>query len=170
MRITALVVGMFAAAILAHLCIWRVRIPKRQLLSLLLIMLAALPIGLALAATPSALGRYLGPLSGWACLHAALIYVAMSLAYVVVYSPLQHRSPSMTILTYVADAKQQGRTRQEIVTTLKEAESVAVRLDDMVAARMAADADGLYRLTAKGWFWAWLFYGWLKILGREKGG
>ena len=170
MRVASLTLGWFIAAILVHLCIWHIRVPKRQIPVLLLVLFAVLPIGLVLGTIPSPLTARIGALEDWERLHMALVYTAMALAYVVAYSPLEHRSPSMAILTFVADAKQKGCTLEEIGGILKTAHPVGVRLDDMVIAKMATKADGVYRLTTKGRLWAQVFFWWLKVLGRGKGG
>ena len=73
-----------------------------------MILLATLPAGLAAVGLLPSLKTFFGPLGFWQCLHVAIFHVAMSLAYVVVYYGLEERSPSMTILAYVADAGQQG--------------------------------------------------------------
>lgn len=117
MKTAGLAVGLFLAAFLLHWIIWRITIPRRQSAALLVILLGTLPVGLAAVTYVPAL-RPLGPLSPWQCLHVAIFHVTMSLGYVVAYSALEERSPSMTLLTFVADAGTQGRTLHELKAVL----------------------------------------------------
>ncbi len=111
-----------------------------------------------------------GELGPWQCLQIATFHIAMSLAYCVVYYGLEERSPSMTILAFVADSGNRGRSREELDAILFGVNPVEVRLDGMVRDKVAFVEEDRYHLTAKGRFWAKLFSTWLGLLGMEKGG
>ena len=113
MRIAGLAFGLFLAALLLHWIVWRIRIPRRQSAALLVILLGCLPAGLAAVLFVPAL-QVFGPLGFWVVLHVSTFHVALSLAYIVAYSAIEGRSPSMALLVYVADARGQGRTREEL--------------------------------------------------------
>ena len=169
MRIAGLAIGLFLAALLLHLIIWRIRIPRRQSAALLVILLAALPLGLATDAwipfwKPS------GPLGFWQYVHIAVFYCTMSLGYVVAYSALEERSPSMTLLTFVADAGPRGRTRPELEQTLARANPVENRLEAMIRDHMVVRTHNGYQLTRKGRIWARTFSCWLRWIGAARGG
>ncbi len=163
-------IGLIALAFLIHLVLWRIRIPRRQTKALLAIFLGTLPLGLAgvnLAAP--LLG--LGPLGVWECLHVAVFHVAMSLAYIVAYSALENGSPSMAILTDIADARGQGRSRQELAVLFQGGpRPVETRLQAMLHDNMVVDEQGIYCLTAKGRLWARAFSAWRSLLNLGKGG
>jgi hypothetical protein len=169
MRIAALAFGLFLAAFLLHWIIWRVRIPRRQTAALLVILLAFLPVGLAAAAFLPAL-QFLAPIGFWEVVHVSMFHVALSLAYIVAYTAIEGRSPSMALLVYVADARGQGRTRGELESVLRGGNPVAARLQAMLLDGMVVQADGLYRLTPKGWAWARTLGCFRNLLGMEKGG
>ena len=169
MRIAGLAFGLFLAALLLHWIVWRVKIPRRQSAALLLILLGTLPAGLAVVAMFPALQPF-GPRGAWELFHVSTFHIALSLAYIVAYSAIEGRSPSMALLVFVADARGAGRTREELQTLLRGDDPVGVRLRAMLGDGMLAQAAGSYRLTAKGWAWARTF-GWFRgLLGMEKGG
>jgi len=169
MKTAVLAANLLFVAFLIHWILWRVRIPRRQTAALLIIFLGTLPIGLVAVVFLPAL-KGLGPLGLWPCLHVVIFQVAMSLAYVVAYSAIEERSPSMTLVLHVADAGPKGRSREELMAVLKEALPVECRLDALVRDGMVVESQGLYRLTGKGRAWARLFSWWRRALRIGKGG
>jgi hypothetical protein len=168
MRIALLAAGVFAAAFLVHWLWWRVRIPGRQTAVLLGIFFTTLGAwGLAAGLLPESL---LAPRSIWELLHVAMFHVALSLAYVVAYSAIEHRSPSMTVLTFVADAGAAGRPVAEVRAILEAASPVETRLAAMLREGMVQEADGAYRLAVKGRAWAVVLSNWRRFLRLPRGG
>jgi hypothetical protein len=169
MLVAALAFALFLAAFLLHWIIWRIKIPRRQTAALLLILLGTLPVGLAAVLFVSAL-RCFGPIGIWELLHISIFHVALSLAYIVAYTAIEGRSPSMALLVCVADARGQGRTREELEQLLRGDDPVTARLQAMLLDGMIAQVDRSYRLTAKGWAWARALGSFRRLLGMEKGG
>ena len=169
MRIAALAMTLFLAAFLLHWAVWRIRVPRRQSAALLAILLAALPSGLALVWFVPAL-HILRPHGFWEVVQVCTFHVAMTLAYVVAYSAIEGRSPSMTLLTYVADAGGSGRTRAELADVLRGDDPVVLRLNALLGDRLIVEKDGEYALTAKGWAWSRCFGTFRNLLCMEKGG
>jgi len=168
MKLAALAIGLFAVAFLLHWLVWRVRIPRRQTAALLLIFLGTLPVGLvAVSLVPC---DVIGPLGFWQYLQVAIFHVSLSFAYIVAYSALEERSPSMTILVVVANAGAEGLAREELEGSLKTVRPVESRLAAMVRDGMVSRVDGRYRLERKGRAWGWVFGLWLRLLNRDKGG
>jgi hypothetical protein len=99
-----------------------------------------------------------------------VFHTACSLAYIVAYSALEHRSPSMTLLVAVADSGTAGCSHEELRGLLAGASPVEVRLDAMVHEGMVVrDGDG-YRLAPKGRAWATVLTNWRRLLGMPPGG
>jgi hypothetical protein len=169
MRLACVAIGLFCAGFLAHWIVWRIRVPRRQSATILLIMLLALPVGLATVAIVPALYPY-APRWPWEVLHLAEFHIAMTLAYIVAYSALEQRSPSMTILSHVARVGTAGRTREELEELLRSNRPVEVRFESLVRDGLMHEVDGSYHLTTKGRRWAWLFLQWRQLLKLEKGG
>jgi hypothetical protein len=169
MRVLSVAVVLLGSAFLVHWLVWRLAMPRRQTAALLAIFLAVLAVGIPLAVRgiPAPELALHGP---WECLHVAIVHVAVALAYVVVYSALEERSPSMTILSFVNEAGAAGRSREEIARVLRGASPVEIRLDAAVRDRMLAETGGLCTLTPKGRAWA-SSYEWLRnFLGFTRGG
>jgi hypothetical protein len=169
MRIAALAMTLFLAAFLLHWVLWRIRVPRRQSAALLVIMLAALPVGLAVVTYLPAL-QFLRSQGFWEIVQVCTFYIAMTLAYVVAYSAIEGRSPSMTLLSYAADSRGRGRTRMELQAVLRSDDPVVVRLDALVRDNMIARRGDCYALTAKGWVWARCFGAFRRLLQMQKGG
>ena len=166
-RILTIAIALSTAAFVAHWLLWRVRIPTRQTAALLAIFSATLIIGLVSAAWWPPAWRFT---SGWELLHVAIFHVAAMLAYVVAYSALEERSPSMTILSRVADAGSRGQSREELQAMLVNVSPVEIRLAAMVRDGMVRDDAGTIVLTNKGWAWANTFTAWRRLLGFRLGG
>jgi hypothetical protein len=169
MRIAALTLILFLAAFLLHWVVWRIRVPRRQSAALLAILLAVLPVGLAAVTYLPAL-QILRPQGLWEVVQVCTFHIAMTLSYVVAYSAIEGRSPSMTLLSYVADSRGRGRTRAELEGVLRGDDPVAARLNALVRDNMIGrDANGC-ALTAKGWAWARCFGAFRSLLKMQKGG
>jgi hypothetical protein len=166
-RILTIAIGVYAAAFVAHWLLWRVRIPTRQTAALLAIFSGTLVIGLVSSAWWPPAWQFT---SGWELLHVAIFHVAAMLAYVVAYSALEERSPSMTILSRVADAGSSGQSREELQAMLVDVSPVEIRLAAMVRDGMVRDESGTIVLTNKGWAWANTFTTWRRLLGFRLGG
>lgn len=169
MKILILTTVLLGSAFVVHWLVWRIRVPRRQTAALLAIFFGALCVGIPMAAcAPLAAGFTLrGP---WECLHVAIFHVAVALAYIVVYSALEERSPSMTVLSFINEAGCAGRTREEITRVLRTASPVEVRLDAAIRDKMLVETGGRCELTPKGRAWA-VSYEWLRhFLCLTRGG
>lgn len=169
MKLACFAFGLFAAGFLAHWVVWRIRIPQRQSAALLAILLAALVVGLVAAPSIPALQDW-RPTGFWQMLHVAVFHVAMALAYVVAYSALEARSPSMTLLTHVADAGPRGRTQDELFAVLGGMTPIESRLAAMTRDQMIVVEASSYRVTSKGEAWARTFGSWRRLIRLQKGG
>ena len=160
--------GVFAAAFLIHLIWWRIALPRRQTAALLAVFFGVLVAWLAVSHFLP--GHWLTAADRWQAIHVAVFHTACSLAYIVAYSALEHRSPSMTLLVAVADSGTAGCSPEELRGLLAGASPVEVRLDAMVHEGMVVrDGDG-YRLAPKGRAWATVLPHWRRLLGMPPGG
>jgi hypothetical protein len=163
-----LAIGVFATAFMAHLAWWRIALPRRQTAALLGLFLAALFAWLAVSHFLP--GRWFTAGDRWEAIHVAVFHIACTLAYVVAYSALEHRSPSMTLLVAVAEAGDAGCSPDQMRGLLASASPLEMRLDAMLHDGMIArDGDG-YRLAAKGRAWATVLSAWRRFLGMAPGG
>lgn len=169
MRIAIVAVGLLCTSLLLHWLVWRIRLPRRQILALFSILWGVPFLGIPAIVLPP-LSNVIGPLKPSECVQIALFQVAMALAYIVAYTALEERSPSMTILTSVADSKGRGRSREELCALLQGVNPVELRLDAMLRDKLASEDDSGCRLTAKGRFWSHVFALWPRLLRMDKGG
>ncbi len=153
MKIAILAIGLFGASFLLHWLLWRMKVPQRQSAALLVILLGTLPLGLAAVLFVPGLS-FFRPLGIGEIAHVTIFHVAVTLAYIVAYSALEGRSPSMALLLSVADSRGKGRSRQELESLLRSERPVELRLEAMLRDEMVTESDGVYCLTAKGWAWA----------------
>ena len=166
-RSSAIAIGFFVAAFLVHWLVWRVRIPSRQTLALLAIFSATLVIGLFTSAFWSEEWRLT---SIWELLHVTIFYVGATLSYVVAYSALEERSPSMTILSHVADSGSSGRSREELEAMMLNISPVEIRLAAMLRDGMVEEESGKILLTNKGRAWTNTFKTWRRLMRFGPGG
>lgn len=163
-----LAAGLFAFAFLIHLVAWRIALPRRHTAALLGLFFGVLFTWLAVSHFLP--GRWFTVADRWQAIHVAIFHTACTLAYIVAYSALEHRSPSMTLLVAVADAGDEGCLPEELRGLLVGASPVETRLDAMVHEGMLQrDGDG-YRLAAKGRAWATVLSTWRRILSMPRGG
>jgi len=172
MRVLGMAVAFCAAGFAIHWIWWRVRIPRRQTATLLGIFTLMLTAGLVMvtlrgtAAEPRAWELR----NAWEIAHVACFGIAAMLAYAVAYSALEERSPSMTILTRVADSGSRGQSREELQSVLLDVSPVEIRLAAMERDGMVRNNGGRLVLTPKGWAWARTFSAWRRLLRFRLGG
>jgi len=163
-----LATGVFATAFLFHLAWWRSALPRRQTAALLAVFFGVLVPWLGVSYFLP--GRWCTAADRWQAIHVAIFHTAWTLAYIVAYSALEHRSPSMTLLVAVADSGDAGCSPGELRGLLAGASPVEVRLDAMVHEGMVTrDGDG-YRLAPKGRAWTTVLSNWRRLLGLPPGG
>jgi magnesium-transporting ATPase (P-type) len=172
MRVFCIAVTIFAVGFMLHWLWWRVKIPARQTAVLLTTFSGTIFAALVLLSIGAADGeaRFWELRNSWEVAHVASFCVAAMLAYVVAYSALEERSPSMTILTRVADSRQRGQSREELQAMLLDVSPVEIRLSAMLRDGMVREEAGSVVLTPKGWAWANTFSAWRRLLRFSLGG
>jgi hypothetical protein len=153
-------IGLFCAAFVAHLALWRVWLPRHHIAVLLRLYAGLLAGGLLLfpllpartsvlgAAPPRAIGELL---------HVAVLYGSLALAWIVTYTALFVDSPSLTMLLSIAAAGPAGLPVADLDRRLTDELLVRPRLEDLVRDRMVEVRDDRYTLTGPGRRYALLF-------------
>ena len=166
--------GSFLFSFFIHLAVWRIKLPKRQTKTLLLLMFSVLGAALLLL---RAYGAHLALLSGLAVpvsvgdyLHLALLNISLILSYMITYSALEADSPSLVMVMTVAGAGPEGITKSDFKYFVNDDKLVKPRIKDLVLDKMAWLESGRYRLTPKGRMLARLFIFYRALLGRGVGG
>jgi len=168
MRTFLFALGLLAFAFAVHWSVWRVRIPKRQTLALLVIFFSVLFLGLlasqvtqGLPWTPSGLVEVL---------HVALFHTAVTLSYIVLYSAIEEDSPTLKLVRFVEQAGDEGRHPDELYGVITDELIVGSRLDAMTRDGMITKDGEMCRLTPKGRGTAQLFRTTATLMGLRKGG
>jgi hypothetical protein len=141
-------------AFCVHIIMWRVHPPRRSIRALLCIF-AATP----LVAIP--IDTLIAPLAVFAdasdAVRILLFYVSCALVYVVLYSAIESRSPSLAIVSYVASHGSAGCAEADLADRITDDEGISARVAAMKVARMIVVSDEQCTLTPTGRRWAGLF-------------
>src|SRR4030081_647977 len=94
--------GLLALFLGVHIVVWRIRPPRKQFASLLVILGAVFMIGLAAAVIIS--------IPVLTFLHIALFYVSAGLCYIVLFSAIYKDSPTLSLVRFIAEKPGDGRS------------------------------------------------------------
>jgi hypothetical protein len=159
---------LLALAFSVHVLLWRVFVPRRQFMALLLIF-AFVPAAIIAAAAATGIPpafRVAAP----DMFRLALFYVSCSLVYICLYSAIEIPSPTLTIVSVIADHGADGRSEQEIASALMQNDDVGLRIGAMVRSGLITVDRGFCRLTGKGRLLAGLFELASVVFGLPPGG
>jgi len=141
-------------AFFVHIVAWRLRLPRRSIRALLCIFAATplviAPIYFAIEPSPAFI-------DGSGAVRILLFYVSCALVYVVLYSAIESKSPSLAIVSYVASCSSAGCAEADFADHVVDDEGVSTRIAAMQAAQMIVVGDGQCTLTPAGRRWAELF-------------
>lgn len=170
MKVTVLACAITALSFAVHWCLWRIWVPRRQTLALMMIFFGVLIGGCLVGSCRDVRDHGWGLEWPWDYVQVAMFHISMTLGYVVAYSAIENRSPSMKILTFVADGGEEGRSRREVQELLGQDSPLEVRIEAMLRDGMVKRTDGGLTLTGKGDRWATAFSQWANLIGLGKGG
>ncbi len=149
MTVILFALGLLAATFLVHLAWWRIRTPRRQTALILLWFVAALPLGIVVARSVPMLQPY-APSDVWSVLLVAQFQLGAALAYACINSALQHDSPALMVVTYIALSGPSGCTRDEVRTILSDDLLIEPRIREFTAGGLVEQVAGRYKLTPRG--------------------
>jgi hypothetical protein len=89
-----------------HLIIWRFRLPQHHIKSLLIIFGVVFSLW--------AFGAAIYSFGLFEIFHVALFYSSMALSYVITYSAVEADSPTLSLIRFLAEAKDNGRSVSEV--------------------------------------------------------
>jgi len=146
--VAALIValGLLAAAWLAHLAWWRLRLPRHHTLALLIVFSAAPFVA---AAVWLLMGRPLlvpmGAIPG-----VLALYAGATGCYLITYSGVEQASPSLAIIRTLEAAGGNGCSRDELGRLVTEEVFVTPRLEALRSDGLLAASGAGYVLTPRG--------------------
>jgi len=129
-----------------HLAWWRVALPRRQRVALLVLFFVG---GVVLAPAVGFLCAKAGlePLSWLQWLNVGLAVVAFTLAYVVTYSALEADSPTLSLVRHIASSGTEGVREEELRTFMAARPFVGARLSALLEEGMIHEREGRIHLA-----------------------
>jgi hypothetical protein len=101
----------------------------------------------------------------------ALLYISTVLSYAILCSAVEVPSPTLSLVTYIADfGRQSGCPQDKLLQRFLSQGDAASRLKLMETGRLVQIADGRATLTNRGWFFARVFEFAARFFGLPKGG
>jgi hypothetical protein len=166
MAVLAIGASLLTASLLVQIGVWRIALPRSQTLGLLCVF----------ALTPACIGAlavatgHVPSLSSADVVRLILGYTSFALAYAVLYSAIEHQSPTLAIVSHVAAAGADGCTTPELFAAFEREGAMTNRI-------VAIERGGLVRvdretivLTAQGRMYAEFFERAAAVFGLAPGG
>lgn len=158
---------------IVHLLVWRTRRPRAQYAGLVLLAVAVLALQFAIVAmVPRSVG-WLAPVipaTPAEYVSFLILYVALALSYIFVYSAVQADSPSLSILLRIERAGRAGVTLGELETEFSDEVLVLPRLDDLISSKLARMRGWRYVIGSQGAMLAAVHSFYRTLLKLRKGG
>lgn len=155
--------ALFLGAVILHLLIWKIRMPKYHTRTLLI--LFAFVIAAWLAAFP--LHRMDLP----GLMHVCLFYTSLSLCYVITYSTIEADSPTLSLIRHLAHSRARGVSLEEVQDFLKARPFVRARLSALLHDGLVREENGRYLHARRGSLFFQLILGFRRLYGSiERGG
>src|ERR1700734_3892025 len=141
-------------AFFVHIVARRLRLPRRSIRALLCIFaatpLVVVPIYFAVEPSPAFTDAS-------DVFRILLFYGSCSLVYIVLYSAIESKSPSLAIVSYVASCGSAGCAEADFADRVVDDEGISTRIAAMKTSQMVVVSDGQCTLAPAGRRWAKLF-------------
>jgi len=159
-------VALLAAALSIHVVLWRVRLPKSQLKTLLLIFLGVWLLAVSLWG----LG-HLWSVSFLGLLYFSLFYWSAALCYVITYSAMEGDSPTLSLTRHLHRKGIEGISHEEVEEFFRQRPFVGARVKALVTDNIFIEESGGYRLASGKYLFFRLILGYRRVVfGPVKAG
>jgi hypothetical protein len=158
---------LLAVAFAVHLIWWRLKVPRRQPLALLVLFLAVAVCGFA---TIHAADPFAGELPLPRLLLAVLLFGSICVVYLILFSAMEEDSPSLTLIRLISEAGSRGIHRTELLKAVEGHSYIKVRIDMMISDGMAVETATGLRVASQGLWLSSLVLFYRKMLARRKVG
>ncbi|EDN71290.1 membrane protein [Beggiatoa sp. PS] len=153
----------FALALIAQIFLWRIWTPKKQMFWLFGIFLC-LPLFVLIICTN---WFELTLLDSFA---AALLWLAIAVAYIQTYPALKEDIPSFRLLLLLENnTNRQGMSKDQIIAAMKQYNLFSAKLDELENDSLVVEKNGKFELSLVGRKLADFFYYYRKMLGLKRG-
>lgn len=160
-------------ALVVHLSLWKIDLPKNHTKLLLGIFLVILIIGIFILnkfKNQIALWSIAGPTIPAEYLQLVLLYISLTLAYLTTYSVIEVDSPSFLILIIIDKEGLRGLSLEKFNEIMTDEILVKPRIKDLINGTMIYLDKDKYKLTNKGLWLIRIFVFCRKLLNLGKGG
>lgn len=103
-------------------------------------------------------------------LHIILFFISLTSAYIITYSAIEVDSPSLLMITHIAQAGLKGIEKEKIDILMNNDILIKPRIEDLLKDNFISKNGQNYILTPKGVFLSRIFILSRKLLGLNKGG
>jgi len=137
--------ALFVAAFLIHIIVWRIRVPARQLLTLMHVFLWTFVAGIAAIVILQLNGKLAEPISLAGLLLIAMFYGGLCVTYLIFFTALEADSPSLTMINLISAGADRGITIEKLRARAIANSFVEARIEQMLQDGMAVQSgDRLY--------------------------
>lgn len=164
---------LFLIGFLLHIILWKVYLPKNQNKTLIRIFFYTLfvySITSCIAAIHLRFNPVILPVHFSEYLHICLLYVCLSLSYLVFYSVIESDSPTITMILNINKTGRSGLSSQELAEFMSIDLLIKPRIEDLLRDKMIEKNHDKYRLTKTGYCFASIFKFYRMLLNAQKGG
>ncbi len=140
-------------ALLVHITIWKVRLPKRQTRAIVCIFLTIAILGLLVLFRYNQYLSMVGipvPKRLFEYLHIVIFIGALTIGYVLLYPGFQVDVPTLIILNTIAKAGLEGVAKEKLYEFMNDDRLIKTRIQDLLLDKMAYLNKEKYLLTPKG--------------------
>lgn len=152
----------FTATLGAHIAVWQLVRPRREMLWLFVLFLL-LPAIVAIFAVVSGRAGMPEVLAVW------LMHAALSVVYVQTYPAIREEIPSFRILLAISAAGERGLSRDEVLSLFEGSSLFADKMSDLDNDGLLRQVEGRLHLTRAGRLIAVVFHHYRRLLGLESG-
>jgi hypothetical protein len=159
MEITLAAFFTLLVAWLLHLALWRVRLPKAQLKTLLIIFFfvwAVVVVALCLGET-----TFFGVLG---FLYFSLIYWSAAFCYVITYSAMEGDSPTLSLTRHLHRKGAAGISHEEVEEFFRQRPFVGARVKALVTDNIFMEESTGYRLASGRYLFFRLILGYRRVV------
>ena len=153
--------SLFILAFGIHLIIWKVHLPQHQSKAIMWIFLGTFFLGVPF--TPLVHSFFeLG--------HVFLLFLSLTLAYLITYSAMEADSPSLVIIRKIAEAMPSGLAKQDLERQLTDDILILPRIKDLLRDNLVVANGEKLQLTPQGRTLITIFVIFRALLKSGKGG
>lgn len=153
MKVLVYGMGLYALAFLIHLVVWKIRMPKSPMNGLLQIFsmtLGAGYLGIRALGPSFSLFQATVPQSLPECLHMGLLYLSLTLAYMVLYSALEADSPSVGLLRKIISTGAAGMGEEDLRQAFNNLDFLEARIRQLAEDKLITGENGKLQATRRG--------------------